>query len=168
MLGAENGYLPSNCCVARAMNALFAILPDAKFSDDVQAFDNPDQVLLPRRLRPFTQPREQRSVSIVTDRDQRLQPGNCLMLQTLDEVLVRPLSGASTCGQANFFQSDSRRKQDASLAQVIDHHGDNGIAAIRAGRFPKRCIGDGSIILPSKGPNPEVCLEFAEMRSASL
>jgi hypothetical protein len=30
------------------MNALFAILADPKFSDDLQAFDDPDQVLLPR------------------------------------------------------------------------------------------------------------------------
>jgi hypothetical protein len=61
-----------------------------------------------------------------------------------------------------------RWKQNASLAQVINHHGDNGIAAISACRFPKRRFGDGSIILPSKGPNPEVRLEFAQMSPTSL
>ena len=80
--------------------------------------------------------------------------GNCLMFQAPDEVLVRPLSGASACGQANFFQSDRRRKQNASLAQVIDHHGDNGIAATSACRFPKRRFGDGSIISRRKGRTP--------------
>src|SRR6516162_6668031 len=130
MLSAENGRFPSNRCVACTMNALFTILANPKFSNDLQAFDNPDQVLLPRRFRPFTQPRERRSVSIVADRDQRLQSGNCLVFQALNEALVRPLSGASTCGQANFFQSDRRWKQNASLAQVIDHHGDNSVAPI--------------------------------------
>jgi hypothetical protein len=75
---------------------------------------------------------------------------------------------AHTCGQANFFQSDRRRKQNASLAQVIDHHGDNSVAPISACRFPECSFGDGSIILPSKGPNLKVCLEFAEMGPASL
>jgi hypothetical protein len=150
------------------MNALFTILADPKFSNDLQAFNNPDQVLLPRRFRPFTQPRERRSVSIVVDRDQRLQSSNCLVFQAVNEALVCPLSGASTCGQANFFQSDRRRKQNASLAQVIDHHGDNSVAPISACGFPKCSFGDGSIILPSKGPNLKVGLEFAEMRPASL
>ena len=51
---------------------------------------------------------------------------------------------------------------------MINHHGDNGIAAISACRFPKRPFGDGSIILPSKGPNPEVRLEFAQMSPACI
>src|ERR1700732_1616809 len=101
MLSAENGRFPSNRRISRTMNALFAILTDPKFSDDLQAFDDPDKVLLPRRFRPFTQPRERRSASIVANRDQRLQSCNCLMFQAPDEVLVRPLSGASACGQAN-------------------------------------------------------------------
>ena len=95
MLSAENGGFPSNRCVARTMNALFAILADPKPSYDLQTFDDPDQVLLPRRFRPFTQPRERRSVSIVANRDQRLQSGNCLRFQALDEVLVGPLSRAA-------------------------------------------------------------------------
>src|SRR6266481_4365967 len=118
MLSAENGRFPSNRCIAGTMNALFAILADPKFLDDLEAFDDPDQVLLSRRFRPFTQPRERRSVSIVANRDQRLQSGNCLRFQALDEVVVGPLSRASACGQANFFQSDRCWKQNASLAQV--------------------------------------------------
>ena len=70
------------------MNALLTILADPKFSNDLQAFNNPDQVFLPRRFRPFTQPREPRSVSIVVDRDQRLQSGNCLVFQAVNEALV--------------------------------------------------------------------------------
>ena len=97
------------------MNTLFTILANPKFSDDLQALDDPDQVLLSRSLRPFTQPREQRSLSIVANRDQRLQSGNCLMFQAPDEVLVRPLSGACARGQANFLQSDRRWKQKLRL-----------------------------------------------------
>ena len=57
MLSAENGDFPSDRRVARAMNALLAILPDAELSDGLKAFDDPDQVLLGRRFRPFAQPR---------------------------------------------------------------------------------------------------------------
>src|SRR5947209_3732534 len=89
MLSAENGRFPSNRCVARTVNAWFAILADPKFSNDLQPFDNPDQILLPRRFRPFTQPRERRSASIVADRNQRLQSGNGLVLQAVNEALVR-------------------------------------------------------------------------------
>ena len=53
MLSAENGRFPGNCRVARAMNALLAILSDAQLSDGLKAFDDPDQVLLGRRFRPL-------------------------------------------------------------------------------------------------------------------
>jgi len=49
MLSAENGRFPSNRWIARTMNTLFAILADPKFSDDLQAFDDPD-TSSPRRL----------------------------------------------------------------------------------------------------------------------
>lgn len=93
-LQERNANAPSKIGTMR--NALFAILTEPKFSDDLQTFDDPNQVLLTRRFQPFTQPREQRSVSIVANRDQRLRSCNCLMFQAPDEVLVRPLSGATT------------------------------------------------------------------------
>ena len=44
---------------------------------------------------------------------------------------------------------------------MIDHRGNNGVAAIRAGCLFERGIGDGSIIVTLKGSNPEVGLELA-------
>lgn len=35
MLGTENGRFPGNGSIARAMNALFAVLSDAKRADDL-------------------------------------------------------------------------------------------------------------------------------------
>ena len=104
MLSAENGRFPSNRCIAGTMNALFAILADPKPSDDLQTFDDPDQVLLPRRFRPFTQPRERRSVSIVANRDQRLQSCNCLMFQAPDQARV------STDDQETHLQIDALKQ----------------------------------------------------------
>lgn len=59
-------YAPS---LARTMNPLFPILFDAELSDDLQTLDDPQQVLLGRRFRPITQPRERRSVFVDADRD---------------------------------------------------------------------------------------------------
>ena len=116
MLGAEDGRFAGNGSVARPVNALLAILSDTQLSDDLKAFYNPDQVLLAWRFRPFTYPRERRSVLIVTDREQRLQSRNRLGFQALDEVLVRPLSRAGARSQANLFQGDRCGKHNASLA----------------------------------------------------
>ena len=66
MLSAENGCFPRNRRIARAMNPLFPIRADAEFPDGLKALDNPDQVLLAWRFRPFPQPREWRSILFVS------------------------------------------------------------------------------------------------------
>jgi hypothetical protein len=168
MLSAENGRFTGNRRVARPVNALFAILSDPQFSNGLKAFDNLDQVLLGRRFRPLAQPCERRPVQVTADCKQRLQSRNAFLFQPLDKALVRAFSGASARRQANFFQGDRCRKHDASFAQMIDDRSNNGIAAIRAGRLFKRSLGGGAIILASKRANPQVSLEFAQMRPARL
>ena len=114
MLGAENGRFLSNRSVARAMNPLLAIWPNAQSSDELQALDDANQVLLRRRFRPITQPGEWRAISVVSDRDQRLQFSDRPLFQSLDEIPVGLLSGASASRQADAFQNCRRWQQNAT------------------------------------------------------
>ena len=101
MLGAENGRFTRNCRVARPVNALFAILPILRFSNGLKAFDNFGKVLLGRRFRPLAHPCEWRSVLVIAGGKQSLQSRNRLVFQSIDNVFLRPLPGASTRREAN-------------------------------------------------------------------
>ena len=105
MLSAENGRFPSDRSVARAMNPLLTIWPNAQASDELQTLDDANQVLLRRRFRPITQPGEWRTISVVSDCDQRLQFSDRPLFQSLDEIPVGLLSDASASGQADAFQN---------------------------------------------------------------
>ena len=87
MLGAQNGCFPGDCRVARSVNPLFPIRADVESSDGLKAFNDSDKVPLSWRFRPFAHPREQRSVLIVFDCDQRFQSFDRLGFQSLDEFL---------------------------------------------------------------------------------
>ena len=71
MLSAENGRFPSDRSVARAMNPLLRIWPNAQASDELQTLDDANQVLLRRRFRPITQPGECRAISTVAEKEFR-------------------------------------------------------------------------------------------------
>lgn len=103
---------------------------------------------------------------IVAGQKQRFQSGNLLGPHSLDEVFVRPFSGACACGQGNLFQSNGGWKQNVLGAQMSNHRGDNGITAIRACCFFKCSIGNGSIIPAPKGAKAKVVLQFPEMLTA--
>ena len=92
------------------MNPLLAIWSNAQSSDELQALDDTNQVLLRRRLRPVTKPGKLRAISVVSDRDQRLQCSDRLLFQSLDEILVGLLSGARASRQADAFQNCRRRQ----------------------------------------------------------
>ena len=96
------------------------------------------------------------------------QLGDLVRAKALVLSAARAFGPKEAVARARCVVAEAEIAQNASLAQVIDHHGDNNVAAISAYRFPKCSFGDGSIILPSKEPNLKVCLEFAEMRPASL
>ena len=141
MLGAQNGGFPSDRRVARTMNALFPIRADAKIPDGLKALDNPDKVLLAWRFRPFAQPRERRSVLIVVDRDQRFQSCNRLMCQALRRGSCAPAFGRERAAAKPICSKvTAAGSKILSHAQMIDHGGNNGIAAIRARCFFKRSL----------------------------
>jgi len=168
MLRTENSRFSRYRSVAGPMNALLAILPDAQFPDGLKALDNPDQVLLARRFRPFTQPCERCPVLVVADRKQCFQPGDRFEAQSLDKILVRPLPGTGARGQADAFQYGWCRQQNAVLPQMVDQRGDNGITPVGASRLVQSDLGDCAIILTSEGTDAKIFLQLAEMLSASF
>jgi hypothetical protein len=74
LLRAQDRRFAGDCCIAGAVNALFAVRPDAELADGLQPLDDADQIPLARRLRPFPQPGERRTVFIVGNGKQRFQP----------------------------------------------------------------------------------------------
>lgn len=87
---------------------------------------------------------------IVSNRKQRLQLGNRRGVQTINEILVCPLSGASTRGEPYFFQGHRHGEQYAVFTKMLNHRGDDRFASISARCFFKGSIGDCTIISPTK------------------
>jgi hypothetical protein len=103
MLGAENGCFSGNRRIAGTMNALLTIRSDAQVSDNPKPFNDPDQVLLSWRFRPFAQPRQGRMAFFVY-LDQRCQAVDFFAAKTNRQRLVRPPSGQCTGSQGKAFQ----------------------------------------------------------------
>src|SRR5277367_5549839 len=104
MLGAQNGCLPRNRRIARAMNPLFSICADAEIPYGLKALDNPSKVSLAWRFWPFANPCKWRSILVAFDRDQSFQPCNCLVFQPFGKVFVRLFPDASAGSQTDAFQ----------------------------------------------------------------
>ena len=157
MLGAENGRFPRNRRVARTMNALLAIRSDAQLSDGLKAFDDPDQVLLGRRFRPFTQPRERRSVLSSPTAINASSPAIVSGSKPSTRFLCARFRARARAAKPMRFQDcQMRASKMLRLRRVIDHRGNNYVAAISAGRFAQAHLRDGSIILASKGANAKI------------
>jgi hypothetical protein len=148
--------------VTCAVNALLTICTYAELTHDLQPFDNAGEVFLHRLLRPFAQPDEQRASLFVVDGEQCLQTGDGLFGYPLDKIFVRPLASKSTARQRHSLQSEKGRKQDASLAQMFDHRGNDRVATIRTGRLLDRDMRHSAIVVPLERSEAEICLEFAE------
>jgi hypothetical protein len=156
MLSGENGCFLGDRPVTRAMNPLLTIWSNAQASDELQALDDADQVLLRRRLRPVTQPGKLRAVSVVSDCDQRLQLIDRPLFQSLDKILMRLLSGAGASRQADAFQNCRRRQQDAASSERFDHGRNDDVTAIRANRFGRRNLCDRPIITAVERTNAQI------------
>ena len=116
------------------MNALLAIRFDAEFAHGLQPFNKANKGLLARRFRPFPQPCERRAALLVVDGEQRLKAGDRFSRQAFNKVLVSALADQSARRQGNSLQGDGGRQQNAPLAQMFDHGGNNDVATIRAVR----------------------------------
>ena len=137
--GNEDGDFAGDGRVPRTMNALFAIRFDAEFAHGSQSLDKGDQISLARRFRPLSQPSERRAIVIVADDDeQSFQPGDRLWRQALDKVFVSAFASNRSCGQSDLLQRHRGGKQNAPLAQMLDHGGYNDVASIRARRLLDR------------------------------
>ena len=74
MLRAQDRRFAGDCCIAGAVNALFAVRPDAEPADGLQPLDDAGQIPLAQRFRPSPQPGERRTVFNVGNGKQRFQP----------------------------------------------------------------------------------------------
>ena len=88
MLCAHDRGFPSDRCVARPVNALFAIGSDAELAHGFEPFGDSEKILLARRFRPFSQPGERRALFVFGDDNQGLQSRYRLRRQAFDEALL--------------------------------------------------------------------------------
>ena len=153
----QDSDFSGDCRVARAVNALLAIRSDAEFAHGLQPFDNFDEIPLARRFRPFPQPCERRALLFFGDDEQRLQSGDRFRRQAFDKIFVGAFAGKSARRQGDLLQGDGGRKQNAPLAQMFDHRGDNRVATIRAGRLFNRDMSDGaSVLAPERSARRDI------------
>jgi hypothetical protein len=160
MLGAENGRLLSNRPVARTINPLLTIWANAQVSDELQALDDANKILLGWCFRQITQPGEWRAISVVSIRDQRPQFSERPLFQSLVKILVRLLSGPCASRQTDAFCNCRRRRQNATSSTNVDHGGNDYIASNRANSFGRRDLRNGPIITAGEGMNPQMRLYF--------
>ena len=66
------------------------------------------------------------------------------------------------------FSKVRGRQQNALLAQMFDHRGNDRIAAIRTGRLFDRDMNNGALVFASERTDAEIGLKFAEMLSTRL
>lgn len=163
MLSAENGRFPSNRSITRSINPLFAIWTDAQVSDELQTLRDANQVLLGWRFTQIAQPCEWHTISVVADRDHRLQFKDGSPFQSRDDILVGLLSGACASRQADAFLNCRRRQQNATGSQSLDHGFNDSVTTIRANRPGRRNLRDIAIIIAAERSNTQIWLYVAQM-----
>jgi hypothetical protein len=73
----------------------------------------------------------------------------CRLGRRAEGGFMRAFAGEGARRQGDLFQGDGGGKQNAPLAQIIDHRGHDDVAAIRSGRLVERDMNEGALVVAS-------------------
>ena len=138
------------------MDAPLTIRFDAERAHDLQTFDNADQTFLARRFRPFPQPRQRRASLFIDYRKQRLQRGDPIWMQSFGQIFVSALASNGAGRQCDFLHGRDGGQQNALVAQMFDHCGNDRITAVRAVRLFKRDTNNGARVIAPEWAHVEI------------